>query len=216
MDVETIKKKIKELRTSSPKRNFVQTFDLIINLQQLDLKRPEHKVDVGITLNSNLKPKNYKICAVIDHGISGAEKVFDGVIYTDELQAMKGDIEKIRKITHNYDKFVVLVNTMPLFAQILGRYLGPMNKMPSPKLGMVISPKTDLKALYEKLQKTVLLQTKKNLVLQTAIGAETESDEVVAKNVVHIYDVLSNSLPNHKHNIKEVILKLTMGKGVRL
>jgi len=216
MNLKEIEQKIKEVRKLSSKRKFTQTFDIIINLQQLDLRKPDHKVDIGVTLDCNLRPKKYKICAVVDHGISGAEKIFDKVVFNDELIAMKGDMEKIRKITHGYDKFVVLMNVMPVFAQVLGRYLGPMNKMPSPKLGMVVTNKTDLKATYDKIQKTVQLQTKKNLVLQSAVGAESESDELIAKNILHLHDALSHTLPNHKHNIKEIVLKLTMSKGVRL
>ena len=216
MNIDEIKKKIKEVRELSKKRNFDQNFDLIINLQNLDLKKPDHKVDVGVTLKNQAKSKKYKICAIVDHGVSDAEKVFDKVIYNDELASMKGDMEKIRPIIHNYDKFVVQANYMPLFAQILGRYLGPMNKMPSPKLGMVITAKTPLKELYDKLQKTIHIQTKKNLVLQMTVGSEKESDDDIAENIKHVYDVVLHSLPNQQNNIKNINLKLTMGKKVVL
>ena len=216
MEIKTVQTKIKELRELSKSRNFTQTFDLIINLQNLDLKKPDNKVDVGVLLDCNLKPKKLKIMAIIDHSISGAEEIFDKVIYNDDLSALKGNIEEIRKLSKEYDKFVVQMNYMPLFAQVLGRYFGPLNKMPSPKLGMVINPKTPLKELYEKLQKTAHLQTKKNLVLQVSVGSEKENDEIIAKNIKHIQEVLSQSLPNHGHNIKEFILKLTMTKGVKL
>lgn len=216
METKHIIEKIKEVRENSKERGFPQTFDCIINLQNMDLKKPEHKVDVGVTLASPLKSKGLKICAVIDHGVSGAEEVFDGVIYNDELTAMKGDMKKIRGVAHKYDKFVVQANHMPLFAQVLGRFLGPMNKMPSPKLGMVITPKTPQKDLYDKLQKTAHLQTKKNLVLQISVGSEKESDEVVAENIKHIYESLLHALPNQKNNVKNVGIKLTMGKLVVL
>lgn len=216
MDLKTIEAKIKEVRMASKKRNFTQTFDLIINLQNIDLKKPEHKVDVGVVLETNLRPKKLKICAVTDHSISGAEEFFDKVLYNDELIAMKGDMTKIRKLTHEFDKFVVQMNIMPLFAQILGRYLGPMNKMPSPKLGMVINPKTPLKELSERLQKTVHLQTKKNLVLQAAVGSENENDLDIAKNILHVYETLIHTLPNQVHNVKNIGLKLTMSKLVVL
>ena len=216
MEVKQILSKIEELKSNSKKRNFPQTYDLIVNLQNMDLKRPDHRVDVGVTLDTPIKPKNLKIAAVIDHSISGAEDIFDGVIYNDELAAMKGDMSKIREVTHKYDKFVVLATLMPQFAQVLGRYLGPMGKMPSPKLGMVISPKTPLKELYEKLQKTVQLQTKKNLVIQVPVGPETENEELIAKNIQHVIEALIHALPNHEHNIKDIRLKLTMSKSVRL
>ncbi len=216
MNIKDVEKKVKELRSSSKKRNFPQTFDLIVNLQNLDLKRPDHKVDLGINLQSNIKAKKLKICAVIDHGISDAEAVFDKVIYVDELASLKGNMKEIRKITHEFDKFVVQSNHMAVFAQLLGRYLGPMGKMPSPKLGMVIGPKTVLSDLYDKIQKTVHFQTRKNLVLQSAIGSELDSDELVAKNIIHVYESLIHSLPNHEHNIKNFGLKLTMSSVVVL
>ncbi len=214
MDVKDITEKLKEAREASKKRKFTQTFDLIFNLQQIDLKRPDHKVDVGVTLQTPVKATKLKVCAIIDHSVQDAEKVFDKVVYNDELESMKGNMKKIRELTHGYDKFVVQANYMPQVAQILGRYLGPMNKMPSPKLGMIITPKSPLGPLYDKLQKTVHLQTKKNLVLQAAIGAESEKDEVIAKNIVAVYEALVHALPNHEHNLKNVGIKLTMGKLV--
>jgi len=216
MDVKEIQNKVKEARTTSKKRNFTQTFDMIVNLQAMDLKKPEHKVDLGITLGSNLKDKKLKICAIIDHSVENADKVFDKVIFNDDLEAMKGKMKEIRKVIHEFDRFVVQANYMPLFAQILGRYLGPMNKMPSPKLGMVITAKTPIKELYAKLQKTVQLQTKRNLVLQAPVGSESEKDEVVAENILVIYNALIHALPNHHNNVKNVGVKLTMGKVVEL
>jgi len=216
MEIQEIVSKIKEVREISQKRNFSQTFDLVFNLQNLDLKKPEHKIDVGVALKTNVKSKKLKICAIVDHTVKEAEGVFDKVLFSDELSALKGNMEKIRKITHEFDKFVVQANHMPLFAQVLGRYLGPMNKMPSPKLGMVVTPKTPLKALYDKLQSTAHLQTKKNLVLQVSIGGEGESDELIADNISHVYDALIHALPAQKNNLKDVNLKLTMGKLVRL
>lgn len=216
MEVKHVTEKIKELREVSSKRNFTQSLDVIVNLQQLDLKKPEHKVDVGVTLPTQVKPKKLKICAIVDRTVKEAEEVFDAVLYNDDMMAMKGDLKQIRKYTHGFDKFVVQANFMPQFAQVFGRYLGPMNKMPSPKLGMVIGPKTPLGPLYEKLQKSVLLQTRKNLVLQVSVGAESESDEQLAENIVSVYKTLVQTLVNHEHNIKNVGIKFTMSKLVVL
>ena len=216
MDTKTIITKIKEARELSKKRNFKQTFDLIINLKNLDLRKPDNKVDIGVNLDCQMKPKKLKICAVIDHTISGADKVFDKVLFNDELSDMKGQMKEIRKLSKDYDKFVVQMNYMPLFAQVLGRYLGPIGKMPSPKLGMVINPKSNLAELYKKLQVTVHLQTKRNLVLQASIGSEDEKDEIIAKNIMHIYESLVHVLPTHENNVKEFGIKLTMSKLVVL
>ena len=216
MNEKSILEKIKNVRKNSKKRNFTQTFDLIFNLKNFDLKNPSNKIDLGVVLDSNIKPKKLKICAIVDQSITDTDKVFDKVLYQDELMKLKGDMNLVREITHKYDKFVVQVNLMPQFAQVLGRYLGPMNKMPSPKLGMIITPKSDLKSLCEKIQKTVHLQTKKNLVLQVSIGSENLEDSEIAKNVLSVYNALVGSLSNGVFNIKNVKLKLTMSKGEEL
>ena len=216
MEIKEVASKVKEARENSKKRNFTQTFDCVINLQNMDLKKPEHKVDVGVVFSKPVKAGKLKICAVVDQGVEGAEKVFDKVVYIEELNAMKGDMKKIRTLTHKFDKFVVLSNHMPAFAQIFGRYLGPMNKMPSPKLGMVITSKTPLADLYNKLQRTVHLQTKKNLVLQVCVGSEADSDEAIADNIKHVYDTLIHALPAQQNNLKNINVKLTMGKLVVL
>lgn len=216
MDSKEVLNKIQEVRELSKKRNFKQTFDLTINLKNLDLRKPESKVDFGVKLDCQLKTKKLKVLAVIDHSISGAEEVFDKVLYNDELASLKSDMQAIRKITHGFDKFVVQMNHMPLFAQVLGKFLGPMGKMPSPKLGMIINPKSDLAKLYENLQQTAHVQLKKNLVLQVSIGSENESDEIIMKNIVHIYESLVHALPDHNNNLKNISLKLTMSKPVVL
>ena len=216
MEVQHVVSKIKELRELNQSRKFTQSLDIIVNLQQLDLKKPEHKVDLGVTLPTQIKPKKIKICCIVDRTVTDAQKVFDGVLYNDDMMAMKGDLSQIRKITHGYDKFVVQANFMPQFAQVFGRYLGPMNKMPSPKLGMVIGPKVPLEPLYDKLQRSVHLQTRKNLVLQASVGSESESDEQLAQNIVQVYTALVQGLVNHEHNIKNVRVKFTMSKQVVL
>ena len=216
MDRERVISKIKELRESSKERSFSQTVDLVANLQNLNLKLPDHRVETGVTLSTPLKPKNFKVCAVIDSSLKEAEEIFDKVIYKEDLESMKGDIEKIRAVTHSNDRFVVMSSLMPLFAQVLGKYLGPLNKMPSPKLGMVITPGTDLNQLYDKMQKSVHIQVKKSPLVQVPVGGEKESDEVLADNILAVYEALVSSLPQEKQNVRNIGIKFTMSKLVVL
>ena len=48
MDKSQLQKAIEEVRKNSTKRNFKQSFDLIINLKNLDLKKPEHQIELFI------------------------------------------------------------------------------------------------------------------------------------------------------------------------
>jgi large subunit ribosomal protein L1 len=88
--------------------------------------------------------------------------------------------------------------------------------MPSPKLGMVITEKTNLQNLYDRLQNTVHIQTKKNQVLQLPVGSEENDDEVLANNIKAIHEALLSNLPTQQNNIKNMGVKLTMGKLVEV
>ena len=46
MEKETIKKTLKIIKENSNKRNFKQSFDLVFNLKDIDLKKQDNKVDV--------------------------------------------------------------------------------------------------------------------------------------------------------------------------
>lgn len=216
MDYDTILAKIKEVKKASKKRNFIQSFDCVVNLKDLDLKKPEHKIDEGVVLENTIKTKPLRITAVLEHKIDGAEDVFDKVIYKNDLETYKGDIVKMRTLSNASDKFVVQASIMPLFAQVMGRYLGPLNKMPNPRLGMVITENTPLKQTYDKLQKTVHMQVKKSLVLQFSFGSEKEDDERLATSLKHALDVLEHSLPMQNNNIKSIGIKLSMSEMVNL
>ena len=215
-DLNLIKTKIEEARKLAKKRNFVQTFDGIINLKQLDPKNPSHKIDLGVTINSPIKNKPLKVVAFLEREIPNADKAFDKVIYKNELEEYKNNFPKIKELYKKYDKFIVHAQVMPMFAQIFGRYLGPLNKMPNPRLGHVINDKTDVLALREKLEKTVQLQNKKSNVLQFSFGSEKLDDETLASNLKTILESLEMHLPAQRNNIKDVYIKLTMSKPVRL
>jgi len=88
--------------------------------------------------------------------------------------------------------------------------------MPNPKAGLVVPPKATLAPLVKKLQTTMKISAKKMPIVQIRIGTQDQEDEIIADNVMTIYDQIIHHLPNEHHNIKNTYLKLTMGKPVKL
>lgn len=41
-------------------------------------------------------------------------------------------------------------------------------------------------------------------------------DEEIADNIISAYNTILNSLPKKKENVKSVMIKLTMGKPIKL
>lgn len=215
MQKETIKKAIEEIKKTSEKRNFTQTYDLIINLKGLDLKKPEHQVDIFAQL-PHIRTKKTRICAMVGPELAGAAKATcDRVILPEEFPLFDKK-RKIIKLAKEFDFFIAQITIMPQIAKIFGRILGTRGKMPNPKAGCVIAPNTNLKPLIEKMQKTVRLSAKTQLSIKTTPGREDMTDDQIAENALFIYNTLIQALPEEANNIKNMKLKLTMGKPAEI
>ena len=88
--------------------------------------------------------------------------------------------------------------------------------MPNPKAGCVVPPKAQLKPLYEKLQNTVKVSAKKVPVIQIAIAKEDMTEEQIVDNAWYLYDQIIHHLPKEKNNVKNIYMKLTMGKSIKV
>jgi len=214
MDKKSILSAISKAREVSKKRNFSQSFDLIINLKNLNLKNPAHKVDLFIPL-SHPKGKPSKIAALVDEELKTQSKsLFNTTILKADFSKL--DKKKLKKLAAEHDFFVAQATIMPQVATIFGKVLGPKGKMPNPKAGCVVPPNANLQVLKERLSKLVYLTTKNELIVRTSIGNESMKDEDIEENIVNLYNALLHSLPQEKNNIKSVLVKLSMGPAVQI
>lgn len=197
------------------KRNFSQTFDLVINIKDLDLKKTENQIDAFVTLPHAFKKR--KVCALVGpESLEEAKKVCDEVILKDDFERYAGDKKFVRKLVSNVDFFIAQANVMVDVARAFGKILGPKGKMPNPKAGAVFPPKTPIAPICEKLQNMIQLKVKTALTAQVPVGTESMKDEEILDNIVSVYDYLIRHLPNEDKNIKSVSLKLTMSKPYRI
>jgi len=216
METKDIIEKIKEARQNTKQRKFSQTFDLIINLKDFDMKNPENKIDEAVILPAG-RGKKLKFAAFVDKEmVSKAKESCDFVIQKDEFASYKGNPKKLRKLAREYDFFIAQAEIMPQIAASFGRFLAPLDKMPNPKMGCVVPAAVDLKKVIERLSRTVKIKIKKHPNLQAPVGVESMSDEDIAKNVMAVYNVILSKLSNPNQQIKSVLLKLTMGKKVKV
>lgn len=212
MEKQEVLKTIKELREKSPKRNFSQSVDLIINLKNLDLKKPENKVELYLQLPHSLGKKQ-RICIILDAQLtSKAKGLFDTIILKEDLSKWQNNKIEQKRLANSHDFFVSQVELMAQTAAVFGKVLGSRGKMPNPKAGCVVPGNIpSLQPIVDKLQYTVRLQTKNELSIKTTIGKESMKDEELADNILLIYNSLLSKLPQDKNNIKYTAIKLTMG-----
>ncbi|MBI2107476.1 hypothetical protein HYT57_05820 [Candidatus Woesearchaeota archaeon] len=215
MEKKEIIQAIQNLREFSKKRNFKQSVDLIINLKGLDVKKQGNSIDIFAVL-PNARKKKIRVCALVGQELAQSAKIFDKVVSQDEFSKYQANPKLVTELTRDYDLFVAQANLMGPIATTFGRTLGPKGMMPNPRSGAVVPPEANLEVLFQKLQKTVRLQTKKEPSVKAPVGSEDMTDEELAENVLSAYNNLVHVLPQEAHNIKNVELKTTMGPAIKI
>ena len=213
MDKNKILKTLELLHKNSKKREFKQTVDLIINLKGLNLKKEEENINTFVVLPHD-RGKSSKIGAFVGDELAiKAKEVCDEVIHQKDFATFGKDKKGLKKLAKHIDFFIAQANLMPQVAASFGRVLGPMGKMPNPKAGGVVPPIADLKILIDRLKKTVKVQTKNEAIVKVAVGLEDIGDDKLADNIMTVYNLVLHSVPQEKHNLRNVLIKTTMSKS---
>jgi large subunit ribosomal protein L1 len=216
MDNEEILTRLEEVYEQATPRNFTQSVDLVFSLKDLNLNNPDEKVDTFVTLPEPLVEKQRVAAFVGPDLVDKVEPVVDKVVTQSEFDDYASDSKKAKDLAKSYDYFMAQADIMPQVATTFGRYLGPRGKMPNPRMGSVVNPKSDFESLYTRFQRTVRLRAKKDPIIQVKVGREDMDDKALAKNIKTCYDTVLEALPNHRNNVKQAYLKLTMSKPVEL
>ena len=216
MDKNNLIKSLKVLKEDSKKRNFKQTIDAIFNLKELDLKKSDNHVDFFVNLHHE-RGKKVKVCALVGGELAAeAKKVCDEVVMANDFPKYQKDKKLTKKLADKYDFFIAQANLMGQVAGAFGRVLGPKGKMPNPKAGCVVPPKAVLKPLYDRLQKNIRVNIKTTTSFKCRVGPEEMPDDDVADNIITVYNNLTHHLPKEANNIKNVMIKLSMGTPLRI
>ena len=206
-----IKEAIEEIKSKSKKRNFVQSVDMVINFQRLDLKKPENKLNITLALPKG-KGKKPKIVAIVGNELSTeAKKVADKIIMADELQKIGQDKKTAKKIARDYDIFIAQTDLMAAVGKHMGQVLGTRGKMPRP-----VPPTAKLEALVKSLSGSIIIKTKTLPTIHVYVGTEEMSNEDLEANASAIISAVKEKLPNKEGNLKSIFVKTTMGQPVKV
>ncbi len=210
MDSQEAVEKVDRLKDESEERNFVQTVDLIINLNDIDLSDPKNRFSTNIIL-PNGRGKDIKVCVIADSKISEAKKLEVNLITKDDLDELEGDRSEAKKIAEENDTFLGEAPLMPKIGKVLGPVLGPRGKMPGP-----FQPDENLEKILKKKKNSLAVKISENKTLHFPIGTEDMDSEMIEENVRAVIDEIESNLPKGPKQIGSVYLKLTMSKPVRL
>lgn len=203
---------IREMKEKSKKRNFVQSIELLINLRDIDPKKPEGKIQEAVELPYPVG-KLGKICIIAsgELALKAKKAGADLVIERNELEALANDKKKQKGLVDTYDAFIAEAPLMPLIGKVLGATLGPKGKMPTP-----VPPNANIAAEIDKRRKTVQVRLRGQPILQCIVGTEEMGDKEIAENVMAVIRRLEGKLKRGIKNIRSVSLKTTMGSPVKI
>lgn len=212
LDTKKILESIKEVKEKSKKRNFVQSIELIINLRDIDPKKPEGKIQEVIELPHGIGKGN-KICIIAsgELALKAKRAGADLVIERNELEALTGDKKEQKELVRTYDSFIAEAPLMPLVGRVLGATLGPKGKMPTP-----VPPTANITEQIEKNRKTVTVRLRGQPVLQCRVGTENMSNEEIAENIQAVTRRIEGKLKKGVQNIRSINLKTAMGPPIKI
>ena len=215
-----VSQKVEELKKlEEKKRKFKQTVDLIVNLKEIDLKQPTNRINTEIILPKPLG-KDIKICVIAqgDLALRAQKAGVARVIEKDELGGLGGDKKSAKKIAKSFDFFIVGRDMMPLVARFLGPVLGPSGKMPlaPPKGNGIVNIQDNIEEIIEGFKNTIRLRIKKNPIILCPVGKEDMNSDEITENISTVFNYLEEHLEKGRGNIRNVLIKKSMGKPVKI
>ncbi len=201
----------KAIEQAKPRR-FVETVEMAVNLRNIDMRRPENRIDVIVTLPHGLgKWRKVGVFARGETALKAEEAGADVVLSPEDIDELAKNKREAKKLAKRIDFFIAEAPLMPEIGRKLGPILGPRGKMPQP-----IPPLADPKPIIEKLRKSVKIRTKDKPVFHAPIGRRDMEVEKIAENALEILKVVENKYDNPTQVIKSIYVKTTMGPAVRV
>jgi large subunit ribosomal protein L1 len=194
--------KIKELRESSKKRNFPQSFDLVLTLKEFDTKKAENKFSDDFFL-PNGRGKDAQVVVFSE----GPKDLDCKVVTSKDVTEMVNDKREVKKLATKTDFFLAEAKMMPVIGKAFGQSLAPRGKMPKILGG-------NEKEMVSNYKKAVRIRVKDSPVIQFTVGKDSMTDEQISANIESVVKYLETKLT--RGNIGRVLLKTTMGKPVKL
>ncbi len=209
---ETITKALEELKGKTTKRKFNQAIEMQVKLRDIDLKKPETRIQEMVEL-PDPADKNVKVAVIAggDLATRAREAGADLVIGRDVLDKIGKEKKEARKIANGYDYFVAEAPLMPLVGRSLGQILGPRGKMPLP-----VPPTSPIGDVIKRQRRNVRIRMKDQPVLQCKIGTEDMPTEAVVRNIQAVLARIEAKAEKGPKNISWVRLKASMGPPVKI
>ncbi|MXY38021.1 MAG: 50S ribosomal protein L1 [Cenarchaeum sp. SB0664_bin_35] len=200
-----IQEMIQEAKEATKKRNFVQSMELIVVFKDIDVKKG-FQINEVVQLPQTSSDAAVCVLAGGDMGTKAREAKAAAVVDADELGKLATDKRAARKFINKYDFFLADTQIMPTVGKSLGQLLGPRGKMPTP-----VPFNAPIETFLQRFKKSIRVRVRGSLSISSKIGDQEMDDSSLAANAMVILRTIEKRLPNGEKNIRDVMIKATMG-----
>ena len=200
---------VQEAKEASKDRNFVESVEIIVVFKDIDVKK-------GFQINEVVQlpqiGSDAAVCVLAggDMGTKAKEANATAVVDADELGRLSTDKRAARKFINKYDFFLADTQIMPTVGKSLGQLLGPRGKMPTP-----VPFNAPIEAFLQRFKKSIRVRVRGSLSISSKIGNQSMDDASLAANAMVVLRTIEKKLPNGEKNIRDVMIKTTMGKIIK-
>ena len=202
---------VKKGKTESKERKFNESVEAILTFREVDPKKTDLNINEIVYLPhpGSLRPK---ICFIGsgDLILRAKNAGADGLIEPSQLESYAGNKKEAKALARQYDFFLADTSLMPRIGKILGQYLGPKGKIPTP-----VPPNAPIEGMIQRFRTAVRVRSRGSLGVMARVGDRKVPDGELAENIQAVVQVVQTKLPAGDRNIRSVMVKTTMGKPVR-
>jgi large subunit ribosomal protein L1 len=195
----------------SKERKFPESVEAFLTFRDVDPKKTDLNINETVFLPHPGK-RRASICFVGsgDLLLRAKNAKVDGVIEPAQLESYAGNKKEAKSLARQYDFFLADTALMPRIGRILGQFLGPRGKIPTP-----VPPNAQIEAMISRTRGAVRVRSRGSLGIGGLVGDRKLSDPEIAENITAMIQAVQKKLPNGDKNIRTVAVKTTMGKLVK-
>jgi large subunit ribosomal protein L1 len=202
---------VKKAREESTKRKFTQSAELTLVLKDIDIKKGFNLGEVVVLPHKQKKEPSICVIATGDMGSRARKAGIDEVMDPAELDRLGTNRREARKVVRKHDFFLADTTQMTAIGRSLGQFLGPKGKMPTP-----LPYGAPVDSIAARFKNSVRVRAKNQLNVSAKIGDEKMDDKQLAENASAIIAAIEKKLPQGEKNIRNAMVKFTMGKQSKL
>ena len=202
---------VKRAREASTQRKFNQTAELTIVLKDIDVKKGFNLNEVVALPHKPTRQPSICVIAAGDMGSRAKKAGVERVMEPQELDRLGTNKREARKVVRAHDFFLSDTAQMATVGRSLGQFLGPKGKMPTP-----LPYGAPVENIANRFRTSVRIKAKSQLNLSTKIGDEKMNDSQLAENASAVISAVEKKLPQGDKNIRNAMVKFTMGKAAKL